>query len=133
MYPYQRFAKETDMTIYRQGDVMLRLRGRKPVKLVDAPRDEHGRVVLAHGERTGHAHALRGQTVTAFFKETPERDMGFSTPDYLVVGGSGASLRHEHVSGAKAEHDAIALAPGAYDVLVPVEHTDEDEPLRVAD
>lgn len=124
------------MTQYRQGDVLLDRLGRKPSNLRPAPRDEHDRVVLAHGERTGHAHVFRASGVQAFFRETAETDAlvtGFRTPDVILVGGSTAALGHEHVTGRQAEHNPIPAAPGTYRVLVPVEHTDEDEPMRVAD
>jgi hypothetical protein len=42
---------------YRQGDVLLERIGSLPKKLQPVDR-EHGKVVLAHGEVTGHAHTL---------------------------------------------------------------------------
>ncbi len=42
---------------YRQGDVLIERVGSLPAKLVTIAR-EQGRVILAHGEVTGHAHAI---------------------------------------------------------------------------
>jgi len=42
---------------YRQGDVLIERVGPLPEKLVTIAR-EQGRVILAHGEVTGHAHAI---------------------------------------------------------------------------
>ncbi|HVY86230.1 MAG TPA: hypothetical protein VG943_13935 [Caulobacterales bacterium] len=111
----------------RQGDV--------PVVRVDAlpegaralKRDEHNRVVLAHGEVTGHAHTLRAKGVCGF--TTLDND----DIEFIVVGGSGATLRHELVSGAKAEHDAITLARGVYEIPVQVEYMPKEAPRVVAD
>lgn len=43
--------------MYRQGDVLIQQIASLPSKLNPVPR-ENGRIVLAHGEVTGHAHAL---------------------------------------------------------------------------
>lgn len=111
---------------FRQGDVMAVRVGSLPKKAKKTERDEYGRVVLAYGERTGHAHTLRNPAVC-----------GYSTLDdneieFLLVGGGGGSLRHEHVSGAKAEHDEIALAEGVYELPVQCEYSPA-ELIRVAD
>jgi hypothetical protein len=117
----------------RQGDVYLRRIGKMPEGVVEVPRDEHGRVVLALGERTGHGHALRDSHVVGFKFATSEYDLNQGLNDFLLVGGSTATLAHEHASGAKAEHDPISPRQGEFDVLVPVEHTDEDEPRQIMD
>lgn len=111
---------------YRQGDVLLRYVGELPKGLVEVERDKigpTGRITLAHGERTGHAHAIRALGVTGFKKASSEYDAMTGYNDFILVGGSGASLTHEHVSGAKAEHDAVALPPGGYEVIQQVEYS----------
>jgi hypothetical protein len=45
--------------MYRQGDIMLRSVERIPSALKKVPLDK-GRVILAYGEVTGHAHAVIG-------------------------------------------------------------------------
>ncbi len=89
---------------YRQGDVLL-VRERdgfslpESVRLVE--RDDAGRIVLAFGEATGHAHAVVDPDANLF-----EAQLGFR---YLVVGGDGVDLLHE-------EHAPIRLRPGCYRV-----------------
>jgi len=120
---------------YRQGDVLLREIKTIPADAVAVKREaigEAGRVTLAHGERTGHAHALRALSVTGFKKHDSEYDAMQGFNDFILVGGSGAALNHEHVSGIKAEHDAIDLPPGSYEVLQQVEYSPA-ELIRVAD
>ena len=87
---------------YRQGDVLLELieadprsRPHRPV-----PRDA-GRVVLAYGEATGHAHAIEDASAELIELENGDR---------FLVTERGVSLRHE-------EHDTIELPPGAYRVI----------------
>lgn len=112
--------KESEMTheIIRHGDVLLVRVDELPANLTEAKRDEHGHIVLALGEHSGHRHAIRDQHVTSFLLPTAERDVALSADvDYILVGGSGATLNHEYVSGVKAEHEPVSLAPGAYKVV----------------
>ena len=44
------------MKLYRQGDVLLRQVAKLPAKATSVKNE--GRIVLAHGEVTGHAHAI---------------------------------------------------------------------------
>ncbi|WP_245690960.1 hypothetical protein [Sinosporangium album] len=67
-----------------------------------APRDARGRLVLALGEATGHAHAVVGQG-------TLLRDADPLRPQHLQL-TSAARVVHE-------EHDAISLPPGWYRVV----------------
>jgi hypothetical protein len=52
----------------RQGDVLIVPVSSLPAGLEPVKR-EKGRVVLAHGEVTGHAHAIKDRNVTAFRDE----------------------------------------------------------------
>lgn len=106
---------------YRQGDVLLRKIGKLPAGLTEVPRDGR-RVVLAYGERTGHAHALSNERVTMF------RDTGTGTGQhtYLSISGDAdAILRHE-------EHGAMRVPAGNYEVVGQREET-WGAPARVAD
>ena len=94
----------------RQGDVLIREVAEVPEGAKMLPRDR-GRVVLAYGEVTGHAHVIA------------ERDA-----ELLSVSGqvdrwlrvrSQAVLAHE-------EHAAIAIAPGTYRVSIQREWSDQD-------
>lgn len=104
--------------IIRQGDVLLQRIDELPAGLTEAKRDEHGHIVLALGELSGHRHAIRDKHVTSFLVPTSERDASLSADvDYILVGGSGATLNHELISGIKADHEPVSLAPGAYRVI----------------
>lgn len=95
----------------RQGDVFVRRAKAVPVAaaLMEA---EAGRVILAHGEVTGHAHALSAERVKMF------RDDGLARSFITVQGGAPAPLQHE-------EHGTVALAAGDYEVIRQVEYSPE--------
>lgn len=89
--------------VIRQGDVILWPVTEASPKKEDVKR-EGQRLILAHGEVTGHAHAIMEPEVSAFFGEDGCR--------YLEVPKSvpGAVLSHE-------EHSAVTLDPGLYRVV----------------
>jgi len=88
---------------YRQGDILL-------IPIDDAPRNakavnrENGKLILAHGEVTGHHHAFATDVtnVELVTKEGAEQL-------YLMVHGVSAPLTHQ-------EHATIDVAPGIYEV-----------------
>ena len=87
--------------ILRQGDVILIQADELPD---DAEREPASAVlVLAEGEATGHAHAVRSKRASLHrLPDWEER--------YLVVEGTRpVALRHE-------EHDPIAIPPGVWEV-----------------
>jgi hypothetical protein len=104
----------------RQGDVAL-LRDDSARAGDVIPRD-NGRVVLAYGEVTGHAHAFDVDHVTLYAPAKKAK----SSDRVLKVVGNVAYLKHE-------EHDKIAIPPGTYRVVRQREWTDADEPRVVAD
>lgn len=89
----------------RQGDVLITRVPFLPEKttLSKVPRDK-GRVILAYGETTGHAHALADKNCELFAPSSPG-----STASYLEVQEAMASLEHD-------EHATIELAPGVYEI-----------------
>lgn len=95
---------------YRQGDVFLVQVENLPEAstLSEVPRD-NGRVILAYGEVTGHAHALREKGVTLYEGENEQRFLHVEAPSPLV---------HE-------EHGRIDLAPGDYRVVIQREYVDD--------
>ena len=106
--------------IYRQGDVLIQRIDQEPHGLTPVARDA-GRIVLAYGEATGHAHAIL------------DRDCALLTADVLTeterilrVGTGGATVVHE-------EHGPIVLEPGVYRVIRQVEWSDAMEPVLVRD
>lgn len=89
----------------RQGDVLLvRVDGYVPETAWSEVPRENGLLVLAHGEVTGHIHAIadeRARLVTD--DEAAEL--------YLIVNGTEAvALTHQ-------EHDGLAVDPGLYRVV----------------
>lgn len=86
--------------IYRQGDVLL-VRTLTPLSAEAVPvARNQGRIVLAYGEVTGHAHAIH-DALAELFTEKGGRL-------YLKVEGE-VTVQHE-------EHAGIALPSGVYEV-----------------
>jgi hypothetical protein len=92
----------------RQGDVLLVPVQNIPAAATPVQRDQ-GRIVLAYGEATGHAHAI---------SEPGVEILEYERTHYLRVPKEGACLVHE-------EHGPIALAPGDYEVRIQREYTPE--------
>ncbi|MEO3784471.1 hypothetical protein ABGB12_14135 [Actinocorallia sp. B10E7] len=93
--------------MFRQGDILIQPVAEEAVPastrtLPPAPRDGRGRMVLALGEATGHAHAVRAPG-------SLHRSGHPFVPDYLHL-PSGGRLVHE-------EHAAITLPTGWYRVI----------------
>jgi hypothetical protein len=112
-------GEETAMALYRQGDVLLVRVGGIIGKTVAVPR-ERGRLVLAHGEATGHAHVITAETASLV-------TAGQAEEMYLMVyGDEPVALTHE-------EHDAVRLSPGSYRVVRQREYQPDALPRYVAD
>jgi hypothetical protein len=97
--------------IYRQGDVLVAETTTIPEKVKPVELEE-GRLVLAHGEVTGHAHVVVGDA--ELFAPDDLRDL---EERFLRVEQE-AKLVHD-------EHGTIALPPGDYRVLRQREYTPE--------
>jgi len=91
--------------MFRQGDVLLVPipEAELPAAVVPVAPDARGALVLALGEATGHAHAVRAGDAD-LLADTAELDRRF----LRIV--SEAVLTHE-------EHDPIPLPPGLYQVV----------------
>jgi hypothetical protein len=124
--------------MFRQGDVLIVAVDSLPKNLTPKKR-ESGRVVLAHGEVTGHAHAIERTDVVHYDAPNADqaaqqllRDVGFEfevTPQNSVTFldvPSGAEVLHE-------EHGTVILPAGPAVVLRQREWTDADEPRQIAD
>jgi hypothetical protein len=98
--------------MYRQGDVLLVPVESIPVRLEQVARDG-GRVVLAYGEATGHAHAIVGDQATLFRQPEGEAEVFMR-----VLGGAPVALVHD-------EHDTIMIPPGWYRVVRQREYSSE--------
>jgi len=122
--------KTTTLTI-RQGDVALIQVAALPDGCKAVPLDK-GRIVLAYGEATGHAHAIADHGISA--KAAAEiadaaiaRAKLWRAPSgerYLEVRET-VHLKHE-------EHTQHAIPPGIYQIPTQVEYTPA-ELRRVAD
>lgn len=96
------------MTQFRQGDVWVETDS-IPDGAVAATRDDRGRIVLALGEQTGHAHAILEPEVEQF-------TVADQVDRWLRVRGGGATIVHE-------EHGPIALPPGEFRVQIQREYS----------
>lgn len=107
----------------RQGDVLLlAVDEAESVELgEEIPRDTARGIVLAHGEATGHAHAIKDSGAILFFG----KDKAANSDRFLRVLRP-VSLRHD-------EHAPIELPAGLYRVRRQREFTDDMEPRVVAD
>lgn len=95
----------------RQGDVLVIRVDQLPRGLEPIERGPKG-VVLAEGEKTGHAHAISKPNAAMF------RDPKLAAIFLHVTGDEPALLEHE-------EHSTIALPPGNYQVVRQREYSPE--------
>lgn len=93
----------------RQGDVLVQSVDQIPADSIQVERD-NGRIVLAYGEVTGHAHAISSNAAEMLRAENGDR--------YLHVTQM-AQLVHE-------EHTAHDIPPGMYQVIQQREYSPEE-------
>lgn len=110
------------MSLIRQGDVLLVPANAIPAGARNVRRD-HGRLILAHGEITGHHHSIAhpdARLVTR--EEANELRMWLQ-----VTATHPVELEHQ-------EHSTLLVPPGTYEVRRQREYTSADmAPVRVAD
>jgi hypothetical protein len=113
-------TKQPNLTI-RQGDVLLMLASNLPADCVEVPLDK-GRIVLAYGEVTGHAHAIADHISGAAAAEIADAAISrarlWRAPTgerYLEVRAA-VTLKHE-------EHTHHVIPPGIYQLPTQVEYT----------
>lgn len=92
---------------YRQGDVLIRRVD--SISKTNPMEREQGRVILAHGEVTGHAHAITDKSVQQYRTKAP----GVTA---IEIKRAMAMLKHE-------EHGTIELPRGTYEVIRQREYT----------
>lgn len=95
--------------MYRQGDVAIIPIAQVPTGLKRIRRN-HGRIVLAYGEVTGHAHAIASRQAE-LLEGADLRDRFLR-----VLSEGGVALRHE-------EHATITIPKGDYVVRRQREYT----------
>jgi hypothetical protein len=93
---------------YRQGDVLIQQVARIPSDAVK--QKAKGRIILAHGEATGHHHSV-GIDRADWWKHG-------DSEQFLDVKSGGVAVEHQ-------EHAAIELPPGKYRVTRQREYTPE--------
>lgn len=104
---------------YRHGDVgLLKIDAEVPPASKEINRDK-GRIVLAYGEVTGHAHAIKARDVTMFEDAQGQRFLCVEDP-------KGVELTHE-------EHHTILLPKGVYKIIHQVEYDEIAGVRRVID
>lgn len=104
--------------MYRQGDVLVIQADSIPADLKPVPLED-GRLILAHGEVTGHAHEVLGEA--ELFTSSDLTDL----EDRFLRVEQDARLVHD-------EHATLNLPPGNYLVRRQREYTPE-EIRQVAD
>lgn len=85
----------------RQGDVLIRSAKSVPVGAKKTDWTKEGRVILAYGEQTGHAHAFPLSFASMYSTEAGQRFLRLK---------EGAQLTHE-------EHATISPPAGTYEVV----------------
>lgn len=95
---------------FRQGDVLLIKVDKEIPKDAHMVKPEKNRVILAHGEVTGHAHAIPAKAAVLYETMANTRLLEVTVPTQLI---------HE-------EHGAIDLDPGVYEVYRQVEYSPRD-------
>lgn len=99
---------------FRQGDILLVRVHPLPLAMLVAKPAKDGKVILAYGERTGHAHALSARFAKALESHNDRT--------YIKV-RRGAVLYHE-------EHAPIPLPEGCYEVIQQKEYVVPRAPER---
>ena len=97
----------------RQGDILIKeTENYNANNCIKMERDEQDRIVLAYGESTGHAHAIKDKNAILM------RDKD-TNKIYLIILHNTADLIHE-------EHSTITLPSGLYEVKRQRQYTPEE-------
>jgi hypothetical protein len=113
----------------RQGDVFLeRIENATPGMPIS--RDAAGRIVLAHGEVTGHAHVVTHRSATLHELDREDRspvgDAVWNNLVALLRAPKPATLKHDCPGQVKPDHDPIAIPAGDYAVVHQLQYTPEE-------
>lgn len=93
--------------LYRQGDVFVKKVDRLPNGNQQNIERDKGRIVLAYGEVTGHAHAIKDKNACL---------LKIDNKVFLTVIDNPVDLSHE-------EHSTITLPVGNYEVIRQKQYT----------
>ena len=107
--------------LIRQGDVLLVPVTNIPAGCREVPL-ERGRIVLMHGEVTGHAHAIADWAGAGCIADDAIALAGRRAP--LLVAADGARYLEvtEPVTLTHEEHSSHTIAKGLYEILRQMEH-----------
>jgi len=113
----------------RQGDVFLERIAAPPKTGKPIPR-ESGRIVLAHGEATGHAHVIEHRKARLLDIDREDHtavgdEVWANVIGILRANGQKLTLKHDCPGQAKPDHDTIPLPPGDYAVITQLQYTPE--------
>lgn len=98
----------TTSLIHHHGDVVFIPVDTIPKNAQETERDERGRIVVAEGEVTGHAHAITAPTTDVSLYELIDvQDM----PQRFLKVEKEVELEHE-------EHGRMKLPPGTYEARI---------------
>lgn len=114
-------TSQRDRRLYRQGDVLLVPCSEIPAGAYEEAA-ENGRVVLARGERTGHAHTMDAERVCYFREDGSGSGGAFIS----VAGPTPVDLTHE-------EHAPLKIPSGSYRVIQQREYQPRSVPRTVSD
>lgn len=118
--------KTNETNLYRQGDVLIERMANIPTAA--AKRQKSARIILAHGEVTGHHHALETESPVEWFTHNEASSLsGDANPmnELFVSLPSGGLVVHP-------EHSALKLSAGNYRVVRQREYSPE-APRNVED
>lgn len=133
--------KPSSLPVIRQGDVLLQPAASLPAGCTLVPLDR-GRIVLAYGEVTGHAHAIADhgtpaatqaraigpQAAAEIAEAAVARAKLWRAPD-----GSRFLEVHEPVTLTHEEHTQHTIPPGVYHLPAQVEYVAPEIVRQVAD
>ena len=96
--------------VFAQGDVLL-----VPASIpTEAVQSAPGRITLALGEASGHAHVLDDPEVQHYTMKDAANDV---RAFLRVVGLGGTEVKHVHGDALTGEHNTVSLPPGDYEVI----------------
>lgn len=130
----QALKKQRIQGQYRQGDVLVFDRS-APLKVGKEIPRENDRVVLAHGEVTGHAHAINSAACSLYLDDSVQ-----SAPDAMaLIGIAGGLIRDraliatEPVELRHEEHGTVTIPASQKTVRVQVQWDPSARISQVAD
>lgn len=132
----------------RQGDVLIIKRNPKGTENLTPVDREDGRVILAHGEVTGHAHGIMDSNCSLFLDDSNLLTEGDAMSLVMRAGGgrvvapeidrvlkvdASVPLIHEDiVHGGPGDHEAFLIPEGEHEVRRQFEYDPAAEAERTA-